>query len=123
MEAVEHLLAEGYTPPCDVYLCYGHNEEVMGAGISGAKEIVKLLESRGVRLGCVIDEGGAVVNGTMFGIPQNIATVGLAEKGHADFELSVTDAGGHSAPQARGLLWAKSAGRARPLRPIPSPSG
>ena len=121
MEAVEHLLAEGYTPPCDVYLCYGHNEEVMGAGISGAKEIVKLLESRGVRLGCVIDEGGAVVNGTMFGIPQNIATVGLAEKGHADFELSVTDAGGHSSAPGKGTALGKicRAGAAIEANPFP----
>ena len=47
---------------------------------SRSQEIVKLLESRGVQLGCVIDEGGAVVNRTMFGIPSEHCHCGFGGK-------------------------------------------
>lgn len=97
MEAVEALLGEGYAPSYDVYLCYGHNEEAVAKGQkSGAKAIVELLSGRGIRLGCVIDEGGSIVSGSVLGLDRRVGVIGLAEKGSADFELSVTDEGGHS---------------------------
>lgn len=37
MEAVEHLLGEGYTPDYDIYLAFGYNEEVMGGEEPSAK--------------------------------------------------------------------------------------
>ena len=39
MEAVEALLEEGYEPERDVYLCFGHNEEVVASESAGAKAI------------------------------------------------------------------------------------
>ncbi len=95
MEAVEALLAEGWSPPCDIYLCYGHNEEVL-APDSGAAAIVDTLKQRGVRLGLVIDEGGCVTDGSTLGIAPRVAVIGMAEKGMADFRLIVQDPGGHA---------------------------
>ena len=95
MEAVEALLSEGWSPPCDIYLCYGHNEEVL-APDSGAAAIVETLKQRGVRLGLVIDEGGCITDGSTLGIAPRVAVIGMAEKGIADFRLTVQDPGGHA---------------------------
>lgn len=97
MESVETLLAEGFTPERDVYLCFGHDEEVMSSEDSGAKTIVKTLNSRGIKLDCVLDEGGAMLPVNIKGvINKRLAGIGIAEKGHADFRISTHAKGGHS---------------------------
>lgn len=60
--AVEELLAEGFTPPCDVYLASSNNEEIMG---DGAPNTVTWLTDHGVKLDLVLDEGGAVIEAPM----------------------------------------------------------
>ncbi len=106
MEAVEELLRQGYQPSYDIYLCYGHNEEIVAAGdSSGAQQIVDLLKARGIRLGCVIDEGGTLVDGKILGVTSRLAVIGVAEKGSVNVELSVSDIGGHSSiPKASTAL-------------------
>jgi carboxypeptidase PM20D1 len=100
LEAVEGLLADGFTPRRDVYLSFGNDEEVAG---DGARLAVQALTERGVSPWAVIDEGGAVVEGVFPGVPGPIAVIGLAEKGLLDVELSTSDAGGHaSAPLPGG---------------------
>lgn len=100
MESVETLLSEGFEPERDVYLCFGHDEEVMSddSDDSGAKNIVALLKSRGIHLESVIDEGGAILPVNVKHIMENksLAGIGVAEKGYADFEISVSAKGGHS---------------------------
>lgn len=97
MESVETLLEEGFEPERDVYLCFGHDEEVMSSDISGAKAIVNLLKERGIKLDAVLDEGGAMLPVNIKGvINKKLAGIGLAEKGHADFKISVSAKGGHS---------------------------
>lgn len=106
-EAVEQLIGEGYEPPCDIYLCFGHNEEVVGSVGGGAQAIANTLHERGVELGMVIDEGGAVVPGTMFNIAEgDLAVIGIAEKGYADIKVTCKKVGGHSSqpPKDNGLL-------------------
>jgi carboxypeptidase PM20D1 len=49
----------------------------------------------------VLDEGGMFVRGLMPGIDRPIALVGVAEKGVANFELSVEVKGGHSSNPPR----------------------
>ena len=71
-EAVEQLIGQKYEPECDIYLCFGHNEEVVGSVGGGAKAIAETLEKRGIRLGMVIDEGGAVVPGSMFSLEGSV---------------------------------------------------
>jgi carboxypeptidase PM20D1 len=102
-EAVESLAARGFQPERDVYLSFGHNEEVMGGGTPG---IVALLKERGIVPGLVVDEGGAIVRGAFPGVKEPLALVGIAEKGVTDIELSAASPGGHaSTPPRRGAAW------------------
>ena len=97
MEAVEDLLAEGFSPERDVYICLGHNEEVMNSDSSGAVTMCRYFKEQGIRLDCIIDEGGAILPVEIGGvIHKNLAGIGVAEKGYADFEVAVNDKGGHS---------------------------
>ena len=94
LEAVELLLAEGYTPERDFYLAFGHDEEVRGD--DGAVKIAELLQSRGISLEYVLDEGGAATLGAMPGVERPIAAVGIAEKGYADVKITAEGEAGHS---------------------------
>lgn len=105
MEAVEALIADGFTPDFDVYLGYGYNEEVGSGGQNSAMLICKTLQSKGVRLGMVVDEGGSVGSGEREGISGLIAYIKLAEKGYVDFKITVRGPGGHSmSPGKRSLV-------------------
>lgn len=93
LEAVEHLLSEGFQPARTVYFAFGHDEETGG---DGARAIAEHLAARGVRLELVLDEGGFVGRGLMSGIEAPVALVGIAEKGYLTVELRVHEEGGHS---------------------------
>jgi carboxypeptidase PM20D1 len=99
LEAVEELLRKGYKPSQDIYLAFGHDEEI--GGINGAKKIADLLESRGVKLAYVLDEGAVVADGMLKGITKPVALIGIAEKGTVSLELAVETTGGHSAMPPR----------------------
>ena len=106
LEACERLIAEGFVPREDVYLCFGQNEEVSNAPeMTGADLIAETLKQRGIRFDCILDEGGTIVGGKMFGASRNFAVVGMAEKGFADFVISSEAPGGHSsrAPKETAL--------------------
>jgi carboxypeptidase PM20D1 len=94
LEAVETLLAHGYTPRQTIYLASGQDEEV--GGRKGAMQIAALLKSRGVRLEFVLDEGMLITDGVMKGITQPLALIGVAEKGSMTVSLSATAIPGHS---------------------------
>lgn len=95
-QAVEELLAEGYTPACDVYLASSCTEEWGG---DGAPKIVAELQKRGIRLFLVCDEGGGIITDPIGGIRGNFAMVGVFEKGKADVKFTARSTGGHaSAP-------------------------
>lgn len=97
MEAVETLLEEGYEPERTVYICLGHNEEIVAGSNNGANTIMQTLKSRGVLLEATLDEGGAIIPARVKGIIDgNLAGVGIAEKGYADFKITVKAKGGHS---------------------------
>jgi carboxypeptidase PM20D1 len=98
MEACEHLLAKGeFSPACDIYLAFGHDEELGGA--EGAARIAELLRMRlapSRKLQYVLDEGGAIIDGLIPGLTRPVAYVAVAEKGYITIEISATHAGGHS---------------------------
>ena len=106
MEAVETLLAQGYTPRRTVYLAFGHDEEIGGG--DGAAHIAKSLESRNVQAEWVMDEGAVIAMGLVPGVTQPVSLIGIAEKGYMTLVLTVEQAGGHSSmppPQsAVGIL-------------------
>lgn len=106
LEAVEALIEAGYQPERTVYLAFGGDEE--RGGFLGAGEMALLLRDRGVRAHMVVDEGLFIVNGMIPGVDAPVALIGVAEKGAANIELSVSVEGGHGSmpnnPTALGLL-------------------
>ncbi len=97
MECMEELISEGYQPKRSVFICLGHNEEVVAAPDNGAKQIAAYLKEKGVHLEVVLDEGGAILPvklGKLLDI--NLTGVGIAEKGSVNYKVSVNAKGGHS---------------------------
>ncbi|KAI8621852.1 hypothetical protein BC830DRAFT_1160164 [Chytriomyces sp. MP71] len=93
LEAVEALLAAGFTPSRDIYLAYGSDEEI--SGHQGAKYIAEHMETKlGLtgKIGLIVDEGSAF---EMFlGVP--VANVAVTERGYVDVGVTVETKGGHS---------------------------
>ncbi|TDJ26295.1 MAG: M20/M25/M40 family metallo-hydrolase [Gammaproteobacteria bacterium] len=94
LDAIEGLLQAGFQPSRDVYLAFGHDEEL--GGDAGAAAIAGLFEARGIDLAYVLDEGGAIIEGTLPGLDRKVALTGIAEKGFLSLELTTKAAGGHS---------------------------
>lgn len=94
LEAVEGLVAGGYRPERTFYLAFGHDEEV--GGPLGAAAIADTIGRRVPDLAFVVDEGGAIVDGMLPGLPGAAAIVGVAEKGFLSVRLRVEGGGGHS---------------------------
>jgi carboxypeptidase PM20D1 len=98
LEAVEFLRAQNYQPERTVHLLFGHDEE---GGGSGAAQVAKLLQARGLKLAFVLDEGGIIAEGVIPGVRKPVALIRTAEKGYLDLELSVRGTGGHSSAPPR----------------------
>ncbi|MBG0787684.1 MAG: M20/M25/M40 family metallo-hydrolase [Anaerolineaceae bacterium] len=99
LEAVEYLLKQGFQPERTVYLGFGHDEEI--GGEHGAQAIAELLDSRGVKLGSLLDEGGSVIEGFLPGVERQVGVIGISEKGYVSLKLSVEMEGGHSSMPAQ----------------------
>lgn len=97
MESIETLLEEGYQPERSVYLCFGYNEEIVAGKNSAARDIAAALKEKGVHLDSVFDEGGVTLPVNIKGVlDADLSAVGVAEKGYADFKITVNGKGGHS---------------------------
>lgn len=94
LEAVNFLLGLQFRPRRDIYLAFGHDEEL--GGENGAMKIAQLLKSRGIEAEFVLDEGGIVTDNMVPGVRQPVALIGTSEKGYLDLTLSVRIEGGHS---------------------------
>lgn len=104
-EAVEALLKDGFDPDFDIYLSFGHNEEVQARDeVKGAALAAKYLKDHGVKIGCIFDEGGNVFKGSDFGDAKDTARVALAEKGPNEFVLYKDGAGGHASKPGKGTV-------------------
>lgn len=99
LEAVEYLLKQDFQPERTVYLGFGHDEEI--GGEHGAAAIAELLDSRGVKLGSLVDEGGSVISGFLPGVDRPVAVIGISEKGYVSLKLTVEMDGGHSSMPAQ----------------------
>ena len=119
MQAVEELLAEGFVPPCDVYLEYSINEETGGDGAAAA---MRYLRDKGIRFAFVLDEGGAVIDEAVPGMDKPYAVIGVTEKGYMDVKITARGTGGHSStpprntPAARLFAFATEIEKKRPFR-------
>lgn len=93
LEAVENLLAAGFTPARDVLLSFGGNEETFG---DAALRIAETLHGRGVNPWLVLDEGGALTDAPLPGVRGVAAMVGVGEKGIATLRIEARGDGGHA---------------------------
>lgn len=98
-EAVEFLLKQGFQPERTVYLGFGHDEEI--GGQNGAIAIAALLESRGVQVGSLLDEGGSVYEDLLPGVDTPLGFIGISEKGYLSLRFTVLQDGGHSSMPAQ----------------------
>jgi len=94
MEAVERLARERFLPERDIYLLFGHDEEL--GGNDGAGAIAKMLEANGVHFAWTLDEGSGLVEGVAPGVDPPVALIANAEKGSTTLRLTATAPGGHS---------------------------
>jgi carboxypeptidase PM20D1 len=93
-EAVEALLAEGWTPRRTLLFSFAHDEEV--GGRDGNLLIAQALQERGVTLHWILDEGMVIADGIVPGLEPPVALVAIAEKGYLSVELVARGEGGHS---------------------------
>ena len=97
LSAAENLIKSGFVPENDIYFAFSGGEEVSG---EGAHNIVNYFKEKGITLGVVVDEGGAVVENVFPGVKKPCALIGIAEKGLIDLSYEVESSGGHaSAPK------------------------
>ncbi|USP81528.1 hypothetical protein yc1106_08802 [Curvularia clavata] len=92
LNAVEALIAAGFTPQRTLILSFGFDEEI--SGTHGAKYLAEhLIKKLGHNsIAAIVDEGAVNVEswGANFAIP------GVAEKGYVDIDIVVRMPGGHS---------------------------
>lgn len=93
LQAANELIAEGFTPECDVYFESACTEETTGIG---ADTISKELVKRNIRFDFVLDEGGMIVEEPIAGVKGFYAMVGMGEKGCADLKFIARSNGGHA---------------------------
>ncbi len=93
-EATDSLLAQGYIPPRDVYLCSSNCEEDRG---ETALRMAELLKGQGIVPALVLDEGGAIIDNAPLGISREFAVIGISEKGVLDALITTNSPGGHAA--------------------------
>ena len=120
LEALESLVAEGWTPKRPLYVAFGHDEEISGK--AGAAKIVDLLAARGVKAEAVLDEGNPIVEGIVPSIAEPVAPIGIAEKGYLTVRLSTDLPGGHSSTPAPDSALGVLAQATERLRAGPMPA-
>jgi len=98
LEAAEGLIEEGFTPEQDIYFCFSVDEETYGPTTG---QIIQWLQERDALPYAVLDEGGQMEQGLAPGSGALCALVGVAEKGMAQVQLSVTGPGGHASRPPR----------------------
>lgn len=94
MESLELLLKDGFTPNRSILVSFGHDEEI--GGEKGAKTIAQYLKEENIEASFVLDEGGSIVQDLIPDIAEDVALIGIAEKGFVSLELGVQIEGGHS---------------------------
>lgn len=99
LEAAELLINSGFTPKQDIYFAFGADEETGG---SIARAMSDELHARSINFAMVLDEGGAIVEGSFPGVTRPTALIGICEKGCVNIHVTADIPGGHSStPPAR----------------------
>ncbi len=91
--AMETLLAQGITPPVNVYLASSHNEEQGGDGIPSA---LRWFQEQGIRFEVILDEGGAIVDPPLGNMHcEKCAMIAVHEKGRCKVLCTVRAGSSH----------------------------
>lgn len=93
LQAANELAECDFVPKHDVYFMSGCNEETDG---SGAEEISRILQDRGIHFAMVLDEGGMIMHEPIGGANGTFAMVGVGEKGCVDLKFIARSSGGHA---------------------------
>lgn len=96
-EAAEHLIAQGFVPPRDVWFFSSDGEEMAAPTATHA---VQWLREHNIHPYMVLDEGGAVATDAPLGVTEPVAMVGVSEKGHVDLTVTARADGGHASTPA-----------------------
>lgn len=100
LSALEKALEKGYVPKNDLYLTFGSNEEIYG---DAQVKIVEEMKKEGIRPALVFDEGGGILKNAFPGVKNDVAFLGVVEKGMVNVKLSIDGNGGHSStPRKNG---------------------
>lgn len=92
--ALEELLCEGFTPPCNVWIGSSHNEELGGDGVPLANEYFK---EKGITFEVILDEGGALIEPPLGGMKcDKCGMVAVHEKGRISLICTATAENGHA---------------------------
>lgn len=92
--ALEELLNEGYTPPCNVWIGSSHNEELGGDGVPTALEYFK---ENNITFEVILDEGGALIEPPLAGIKADkCGMVAVHEKGRISLICTAAADNGHA---------------------------
>ncbi len=92
--ALEELLNEGYTPPCNIWIGSSHNEELGGDGIPKALEYFK---EHNIKFEVILDEGGALIEPPLAGMSADkCGMVAVHEKGRMYLNCTATAGNGHA---------------------------
>lgn len=105
LESADALIEENFQPERDIWIAFGHDEEVSGR--QGALKIASYFKNKGLTFEAVYDEGGIVASAgsAMQAIQKPLALVGVGEKGFLTLKITVRGLGGHSSmPPAKGSL-------------------
>lgn len=121
LEAVTHLLREGFQPQQTVYLSFGHDEEI--GGERGAAAVATHLKGQNIRLAWSLDEGSFVLDGIVPGLAVPAASINVAEKGYLTLDLTAKAAGGHSSMPPRETAIGILAQAITKLQQAPLPGG
>ena len=98
LEAADEMAASGFVPECDIYFESACNEEISG---EGAREIAAELAKRNIRFKLILDEGGGVFD--------DVAMIGIGEKGVTDLRFIARSAGGHASRPPKNQPFVKLA--------------
>ncbi|MBQ8392787.1 MAG: M20/M25/M40 family metallo-hydrolase [Clostridia bacterium] len=97
LSGADALIEQGFIPERDIYFAFSGGEEVNG---KGAVNIVDYFVENNIKIGLVLDEGGAVVENVFPGVKAPCGVIGIAEKGLMDVRYRVTTNGGHASAPA-----------------------
>ncbi len=120
MDTVTALIDSGFQPQRDIYLSFGHDEEVGG---TGAQAVAQTLKAEGVQLEWVLDEGSFVLDGIIPGLQRPVASINIAEKGTVTLKLTARGEGGHSSLPPRETAVGILAGAVHRLQENPVAGG